>query len=275
VTRFLPFLVAVSAFAQTVQVENTGKLGRRVETKYYVATLPDPSGALSTLTIKDAGVTLQRLNSRMNKTMMIRRVGATSYKDQATWDPVQDFREERKDNGALYVTRREGYLPTYPEVKVMCEYRFPADVPYFFVSTVMTVEKPIRVDLLRNNEMTMDLFFTRLAWPGSKPVAFDERKPLPVDVPWLAFLNPEKSYGFAFVNLAQKATKTANPGVVISDGYLTRGTERTVNARYWHRDLITGAEVNLVPGDRFEEQTAYVVFRSLTDLPDLAKRIRP
>jgi hypothetical protein len=277
VIRLLPILLAATAFAQTLQVENTGKLGRRVGNRYYVADLPDPTGALSTLTIKDAGVTLQRRNIRMNKTMMIRRVGETSYKDQAIhWNPVQDFREERK-NG-VYLTRREGYLPGYPEVKLMGEYRFPADAPYFLVSTVMTVEKPIRVDLLRNNEMTMDLFFTQLAWSGGTPAGFEARKPLPVDVPWLAFLNPEKGYGYGFVNLVSKATKTANPGVVISDGYVS-GADRTVNARYWHRDLVTGAPVDLVPGDRFEELTAYVVFRSsgqspLGDFPEWEKRIR-
>jgi hypothetical protein len=277
VIRLLPILIAAAAGAQTVQVENTGKLGRRVENRYYIAALPDPTGALSTLTIKDPGVTLQRVNSRLNKTLMIRRVGEANYQDQAIhWNPVQNFRDERKDG--MYITRREGYLPKYPEVKIACEYRFPADAPYFLVATSMTVEKPIRVDLLRNNEMTMDLFFTSLAWSGSEPVGFDARKPLPIDVPWLTFLNPAKGYGYGFVNLGYKAAKTANPGVVISDGYVSE-SNRTVNARYWHRDLVTGAEVDLVPGDRFEELTAYVVFRSsekspLGDFPEWEKRIR-
>ncbi len=281
--RLVPILIAASAFAQSVQVQNTGKIGRRVENRYYVAALPDVSGALSTLTYKDAGVTLQRVNSRMNKTLMIRRVGEANYKDQAIhWDPVQDFREERKDG--LYITRREGYLPTYPEVKIVCEYRFPADAPYFLVSTSMTIEKPIKVDLIRNNEMTMDLFFTHLVWPGGKPVDFEARKPIlektpiPVDAPWTAFLNPAKGYGYGFVNLGYKATKRANAAVVISDGYVS-GTDRTVNARYWHRDLIADAPVDLVPGDRFEELTAYVLFRSsekspLGDFPEWEKRIR-
>lgn len=281
--RLLPILIAASAFAQSVQVQNTGKIGRRVETRYYVADLPDVSGALKTLTYKDAGITLQRVNSRLNKTLMIRRVGEADYKDQAIhWNPVQSFAEDRKDNA--YITRREGYLPTYPEVKIVCEYRFPADVPYFLVSTSMTVEKPITVDLIRNNEMTMDLFFTHLVWPGGKPVDFEARKPIlekspiPVDAPWTAFLNPAKGYGYGFVNLGYKATKTAHPELVISDGYVS-GTDRTVNARYWHRDLIAGAQVDLVPGDRFEERTAYVLFRSsekapLGDFPVWEQRIR-
>ena len=71
VIRLLPILIAASAFAQSVKVQNTGKIGRRVENHHYVAELPDVSGALSTLTYKDAGVTLQRVNSRINKTLMI------------------------------------------------------------------------------------------------------------------------------------------------------------------------------------------------------------
>ena len=82
-------------------------------------------------------------------------------------------------------------------MKIVCEYRFPADVPYFLVSTSMTVEKPMG-RLVHNNEMTMDLLFTHLIWPGGKPVDFEARKPIldktpiPADAPWTAFLNPAK-----------------------------------------------------------------------------------
>ena len=40
-----------------------------------------------------------------------------------------------------------------------------------------------------------------------------------------------QGYGYGFVNLGYKATKTAHPELVISDGYVS-GTDRTVNARY-------------------------------------------
>jgi hypothetical protein len=318
VTRNIPaklgiaVLFAAAACAQTVQVENTGKVGRRVENKFYVADLSpstsnghdEDSGTLRALTFKEFNVTFFRnaANGRMHKGPSIQRAGATSYKDQGSWDPVQEFREERK--GSLYIHHREGYFPTYPEVRVISEYRFPADAPYFVVSTILAVEKPIPVVMVRNNEMTMNLFFTHLVWPGKDGtrhmVEFDKRAPLieqhpiPADVPWLAFVNPEKGYGYGFVMLASKATKTANADITIADGTLGTAERaeaeakakaegktlgRVINARYFSRHLISGAEVNLAPGDRFEELTAYVLFHSSPKEPmgnffDWEKRIR-
>ncbi len=110
----------------------------------------------------------------------LQRVGASGYKGIGTWDPVHEFREEHQ--GETYIHRREGYLAEYPEVKIEAEYRFMAGMPYFLFWSRMTVEKPLTVTLLRNNEMTMDQFFTHLAWPtrdGHQQVTtFDERKPL-------------------------------------------------------------------------------------------------
>jgi len=290
VLRLLPILLAIPAFAQTVEVQNTGKIGRRVENRFFAANLPDESGTMSALTFKEFGVTFSRnsANGRMHKGPSIQRAGAPSYKDQGNWSPVQEFREDRKTG--VYIHHREGYFPAYPEVRVVSEYRFPPDTPYFFVSTSLAVEKPIRVSMIRNNEMTMDLFFTHLVWPGGgtrNVVAFDarypiiEKAPIPADVPWLVFVNLEKGYGYGFVNLGYKATKTARPDTTIADGYPSGSTvqPRPINARYWSRHLIFGEEVDLVPGDRFDELTAYVLFHCsekspLGDFPDLEKRIR-
>jgi hypothetical protein len=286
-----------AACAQTVKVENTGKVGRRVENRYYTADLSprtvnarvEDSGTLRALTFKEFDVTFVRnpANGRMHKGPSIQRVGAPSYKDQGNWDPVQQFREERQ--GGVYIHHREGYFPGYPEVRVASEYRFPADAPYFIVSTVLAVEKPIRVSMVRNNEMTMDLFFTDLVWPGAggapRAVAFDDRRPIlqkepiPTDVPWMAFVHPERGYGYGFVNLGSKHTRTANADTAIADGYSGEGAQRALTGRYWSRHLIWEAQVDLVPGDRFEELTAYVLFHSSKKSPvgdffEWEKRIR-
>ena len=58
----------------------------------------------------------------------------------------------------------------------------------------MTVEKPLTLRLLRDKEMiTMDQFFTHVAWPGrdGKPIvttfdarhALGEKDPIPAEVP--------------------------------------------------------------------------------------------
>jgi hypothetical protein len=123
--------------------------------------------------------------------------------------------------------------------------------------------------LMRNNEMTMDQFFTHVAWPtrdGRHITTFDERKPLlekePIaaDAPWVAFLNLDKGYGYGFVMLEYKATKSAtHGGIGISDG--------ADNGKYWSRLILSREPTPIEPGDQFEERTAYVLFRCAKDKP--------
>jgi hypothetical protein len=195
------------------------------------------------------------------------RAGSSGYSGLGTWDPVQNFREQETAGG--YTHRREGHFPAFPEVKVEAEYRFLPGVPYFLFSSRLTVEEPITVRLLRDNEMTMDQFFTRVAWPSREGkhhlTTFDERhaiiekEPIPHDVPWLVFLNLDKGYGYGFVALETRASKLVNAGTGISDG--------AENGKYWSRRLISRADTALGPGDEFVERTAYVLFRCSRDQP--------
>jgi hypothetical protein len=288
-------LITLAASAAELRVDKTDAIGRRIENPFYIADLShrvvngrdEDSGTLRALTFKEFGVTLFRdpTNGRMHKGPSIQRAGARSYKDIGEWTPVQSFREERK--GGVYVHHREGYFADYPEVKVEVEYRFPADAPYFIVADSMTVEKPMRAALVRNNEMTMNLFFTHLVWPGKdgalRIATLDERKPIlekepiPAEVPWLAFVNLDKGYGYGFVMLESEASKTANADTTISDG--VRGGTNVLTGRYWSRHLISGTEIDLAPGDKFRERTAYVLFKCSKDRPvaellDWAKKIK-
>src|SRR5947209_8421769 len=269
------FLLTLAASAADLRVEKAGALGRRIDNPVYIADLSEDSGTLRALTFKEFGVTFFRdpANGRMHKGPSFQRAGARSYKDIGSWTPVQSFREEQK--GAVYVHHREGYFADYPEVKIEVEYRFFADTPYFIVADSMTVEKPLRAALVRNNEMTMNLFFTHLVWPGRdgavRIATFDERKPIlekepiPADVPWLAFVNLDKGYGYGFVMLESEASKTANADTTVSDG--VRGGTGILTGRYFSRHLISGREVDLVPGDKFRERTAYMLFKCSKDRP--------
>ncbi len=261
--------------ADTLRIEKTDRVGRKIENEHFIADLShrtiqgkeEDSGTLRALTYKKFGVTLLRTRNRMHWAPNLQRVGAQGYKGIGTWDPVQEFREERQ--GDTYIHRREGYLAEYPEVKIEAEYRFFAGVPYFIFWSRMTVEKPLVVTLLRNNEMTMDQFFTHLAWPGRNSrqhiTTFDERKPLlekePIaaEAPWLAFLNLDKGYGYGFVMLDYKATRSANPDTGISDG--------AENGKYWSRHIVVREPKQIETGDRFEERTAYVLFPCTKDQP--------
>lgn len=274
--RLVSLILALAATvaADTLRIEKTDRVGRKIENEYFIADLSyrvvqgqqEDSGTLRALTYKPFGVTLLRARNRMHWAPNLQRVGAPGYKGLGTWTPVQTFREEEKDG--VYLHRRAGHLADYPEVRMEAEYRFMPGVPYFLFWSRMTVEQPLVVTLVRNNEMTMDAFFTHLAWPtrngGRHVTTFDDRRPLiqtepiPFDAPWVVFLNLEKGYGYGFVMLDVKQSKTVNAGLGISDG--------ADNGKYWSRRLI-GQETALVPGDYFEERMAYVLFRTSKDKP--------
>lgn len=268
------FYLGVTLAADTLKIEKADRVGRKIENEFFIADLShrivqgqeEDSGTLRALTYKPFGVTFVRLRNRMHWAPNLQRVGAPGYKGLGTWNPVQTVREDHR-NGS-YIHRREGYLADYPEVKMEAEYRFMPGVPYFVFFSRMTVEKPLEVSLVRNNEMTMDAFFTHVAWPardGTRHLTtFDDRRPIlqkdPIvfDVPWVAFLNLERGYGYGFVALEVEQSKTANAGLGISDG--------ADNGKYWSRRLI-GQNTPLAPGDYFEERTAYVLFRTSKDKP--------
>jgi hypothetical protein len=266
------------AGADALKIEKTDKIGRKIENEHFIADLSsrmyrgqqEDSGTMRALTYKPFGITLLRTQNRMHWAPNLSRGGsgaAGGYSGLGTWQPVQEFREEQKSGE--YIHRREGYFQAYPEVKVEAEYRFLAGVPYFLFHSRMTVEKPLTVRLLRDNEMTMDQFFTHVAWPGRDGkhivTTFDERhpiiekEPIPAEIPWLVFLNLNKGYGFGFVMLESKASKRVNEGIGISDG--------AENGKYWSRRWISRTDTSLVPGDLFEERNAYVLFRCSNEKP--------
>lgn len=263
-------MMALTACGQELTVEKTDRVGRIVENEYFIADMSsrvirgatEDSGNIRALTYKPFDLTMFRTGNRMHWAPNIQRVGAPDYQSIGVWDPVQEFREEQRDD--VYIHHREGYLPDYPEVRLEAEYRFFPNAPYFWFWSRMTVEKPLTVMRLRNNEMTMDPVFTHMAWPAAdgenRVVTFEERVPMleanPIDpgAPWMVFLNPEKGYGYGFVNLGWQASKTANASIGVADG--------DGGARYWQRFLIIDDEVTIEPGDVFEETTVFVLFRT-------------
>ena len=251
-----------------LKVTQAGRVGLKVENSAFLADLSprtvdgkeEDSGTLRGLLIKSHGVLLERARNRMHWAPSFQRDGAKDYTSIAKWDPVQKFSAAR-GRGSLVFTR-EGYHALYPEIHLWAEYRFFASVPYFLFRSTMTIEKSIDMYWLRNQEMTMDDRFTHVAWPGhggkARIATFDERKPIlekepiPVDVPWVAFVNTAKGYGYGAVVLGYKSTTTARPVTSINDG--------ADNGKYWDRRLVDQVRTPLKPGDRYEEHTAYVVF---------------
>lgn len=244
----------------TLRVEQPDPVGFRVENDFLLADhsartangVPEDSGTLRALTFKPAGVTLLRTQNRMHWAPSFQRVGAKGYTSIAMWHPVQEHSLNVKD-GVLTMTRA-GHHALYPEIDLWAEYRYFAHLPYFLFHARMKITQAIDMFWLRAQEMTMDDLFTHVAWPGHLST-FEERgsKPLAVDVPWVAFLNIAKGYGFGAVSLKYRATTTANPHTSINDG--------ANNGKYWDRHLVSRVNTRLKPGDEYEEETAYVLFR--------------
>jgi hypothetical protein len=267
-------VISLAANAE-LKVTYTDPVGCRVENRYFIADLSkrmvqdkaEDSGMLRALTLKRSGVTLARTENRMHWAPNFQRTGAQGYASMGTWQPVQKV--ARKLSGNTFVLEREGYHQDYPEIHLKAEYRFLGGVPYFLFHSVLTVERPMEMYWLRNQEMTMDDLFTHVAWPGRdgrpRMATFAERgkileqEPIPVSAPWVCFVNLDKGYGYGAVMLEHRATKTANPMVTIEDG--------ARNGKYWNRQLVNRTATRLEPGDQFEERTAYVVFQVKTASP--------
>lgn len=243
-----------------LRVERPDPVGFRVENGVFLADHSsrtvngelEDSGTLRALTFKPAGVTLLRTQNRMHWAPSFQRVGARGYTSIAMWHPVQQHSLDVKD-GVLTMTRT-GHHALYPEIHLWAEYRYFAHLPYFLFRARMRITQALDMFWLRAQEMTMDDLFTHVAWPGHLST-FGERgsKPLAVDVPWVAFLNIAKGYGFGAVSLNYRATTTANAHTSINDG--------ANNGKYWDRHLVSRANTRLNPGDEYEEETAYVLFR--------------
>jgi hypothetical protein len=267
---------------EALDVRPTDRVGFTVENSVFFANLAsrihqerqEDSGALRALTFKPVNVTLRRTQNRMHWAPSFQRVGAKGYTSIATWHPVQHHSREDRD-GVLIFTR-QGHHALYPEIALSAEYRFFPHVPYFLFQATMTIESPIEMFWLRGQEMTMDDLFTHVAWPDAagKPrvTTFEERKPIldreptPVDVPWVAFLNQTLGYGYGAVVLDFKATTLVNAKTSINDG--------AQNGKYWDRHLIGQRAARLKPGDRYEERTAYVLFRRLDEFLEWEKKLR-
>lgn len=275
-----------SAPATSLRMQQTDEVGFLIENDVFLADhssqiyqeQPEDSGTLRGLEYRRVPVRLERQPNRMHWAPSFQRAGAKAYTSIATWWPVQRHLGEKSPG--LFTFLREGHHQLYPEIRLKAEYRYFAFVPYFLFRATMTVQKPIEMHWLRNQEMTMDDLFTHAAFPqDGKPVVvtFAERKPLleknplPVDLPWIAFLNLEKGYGYGAVVLRHQASRTAGAKMSINDG--------ARNGRYWDRRLIDQRTTRLQPGDTFEEETAYVLFRCTREAPlaeffDWEQRIR-
>ena len=126
------------------------------------------------------------------------------------------------------------------------------------------------LELLRNDEMTMDSMFTHLAFqrPAGEivDVAFSERKgllqnqPIENKSPWICFYNRDKGFAFGSIRLRyNNSNQFGEPSPTYQPH--TQIGEWLGGIKYWNRRLIHDHLTFVPRGSRYIEENAYLVFR--------------
>ncbi|MEO9892844.1 hypothetical protein [Aurantibacter sp.] len=186
-------------------------------------------------------------------------------------------KNEIKNDIYSVVKERAGVTDSVPEIRIEGRYEFYADLPYFLFESTMTVEKEVELNLLRNDEMTMDSLFTHLTYTKkdgsieSLNLYSDELDKLEVnhvtdDANWLAFYNLDKGYGFASIRLQYDNTNMDGETSPIHNPY-TKITRSSNNGRYWNR-VLSDTIQKFPVGSRYYERNAYLVFNVDSTSPE-------
>ena len=184
-------------------------------------------------------------------------------------------------SGPYQITKiRSGVTDSVPEIDVLGEYTFYEGLPYFEFSSSMTVNKDVELNLLRNDEMTMDSLFTHIMYTDFEETVShlklysDEldrlvEKPITDDAPWLAFYNMDKGYGYGSIRLEYDNTNSEGNLSTTYKPY-TKISKGIHNGRYWNRVLIGEKDVLVKKGDRYKEKNAYLIFKVDESAPEKA-----
>ncbi len=172
---------------------------------------------------------------------------------------------------------KSGKVAGYEKITLKSEYKFYAGLPYFKSSSEMFFTQIDTLNLLRNDEMTMDSLFTHVVFPKSKgkvvslplykesTLSYLDKYPIPDNAPWLFFYNEDKLYGFGSIRLYYNNYHypTFNPH--------TKITASMNSGRYWNRRLISDKNTVVPKGSKYVEENAYLVFK--VDKKVLSKHI--
>ncbi|MFZ0391907.1 MAG: hypothetical protein WAN36_15710 [Calditrichia bacterium] len=249
----------------------------QINNKYYRADLSKSgdseakshnSGQLRELLIKMGfNRLLFRTENRLHWGPNFQKPELEYYTTISGWEDPGYYRVKR---GPYRVrTERQDLAPSHPEILLTAAYDFYAGKPWFIFYSEMEMQKDVELELLRNDEMTMDSMFTHVAFerPGGEivNVKFSERygllqeNPIENDAPWLCFYHADSGYGFASIRLEYdnnnrfgKPSPTWLPHTKISDG--------AGGGKYWNRRLIHEHLTFVPEGSRYLEKNAYLVF---------------
>ncbi|WP_128755378.1 hypothetical protein [Aquimarina sediminis] len=264
-----------------------------VENKYYAASLKEyighkhqkfGSGHLGSLTLKEFDNVVL---ARKNPSLKIHWAPNFSkenldYKTMAHLNSPDSIFVSTK--GPFYFSLfRSGYIKGYEKILLKGKYKFYSGLPYFTFESEITFTKDDSLNLLRNDEMTIDSLFTHLAFLKARgntihlplydenSIACLDKNPISDDSPWLFFYNKYKSFAFGTIRLLYD-NKNIHGDYSPTDNRHTKITASTNNGRYWNRRLIDSANTFVPKGSKYTEKNAYIIFK--IDKKDPEKRIK-
>jgi hypothetical protein len=211
---------------------------------------------------------LLRSENRMHWAPNYSKRGEEDYHTIAGWD----YPSHNKIYKGPYSVRTErvDVAPHLAEMILVATYQFYAKYPFFVFSSSIDLAQDVWLDLLRNDEMTMDTLFTHIAYQRHDTQIFDmpfatrenvlKNEPIPADAPWLCFYNAETGYAFGSIrivydnrNVFGNPSPTYKPHTKISNG--------SEGGKYWNRRLIHEYPIFIPAGSRYYEQNAYLLFQ--------------
>ncbi len=254
---------------------------RSVENAYYRAnfsTVNDPRGG------QINGIVLKAFNDQLLKRGHIAMHWAPNFskRDSESYFNMESFGTNTTNSiqqGKYSITKtRSGVTDSVPEIHVVGIYKFYDGLPFFEFASTMSIANNVELDLLRNDEMTMDSLFTHVMYPNSAggftslqlyepELESLEIRHIPDNALWVAFYHKEKGYGFGSIRLEyDNSNENGQPSSTYKP--YTKISKATNNGRYWNRVLIGDTIMSVIKGDRYRERNAYLIFRADPSNPE-------
>ncbi len=270
---------AMSEGESDIHIKGEG-LDVMVENKYYEANLRSLNATKNNGLNNGqlAGLKLKKFESQVLQREDINMHWAPNFQKEGykykTMGHIQEF-DSISINSGLYLhsVYRSGKVTDYEEIDLEATYKFYAGLPYFIFYSKMEMLEDVELIMLRNDEMTMDSFFTHAMFslPDGTAKEIDlydnnaikklKNAPIERDAEWLFFYNKKLKYALGSIRLK---SDIKNLNGVDSPTYEshTRITKSEKEGRYWDRRFIDNGSLKIPKGSKYLEENAYLVFKA-------------